>query len=225
MHIGLIGGIGPSATVVYYERLVAAFRALGRPLELTIAHADVDVLAANAAADDRAAQAGVYARHLAQLKGAGADVGSITSLGGHFCYAETEAITPLPLISAVTPIDGYCAARGLSCVGLLGTRQVTASGLYGQMTQTRALAPADADAVHEAYIASALSGQCSAAQRALFFEAGREMMARGAQAVILAGTDLGLAFYGHEPGFPVVDALQVHVEHLVALATGEQPAP
>ncbi len=51
------------------------------------------------------------------------------------------------------------------------------------------------------------------------------MMARGAQAVILAGTDLGLAFYGHEPGFPVVDALQVHVEHLVALAIGEQPAP
>jgi len=220
MHIGLIGGIGPAATVVYYERLVAAFRALGRPLELTIAHADIDVLAANAAADDRAAQAAAYARHLQQLKGAGADAASITSLGGHFCYAETEAISPLPLISAVAPIDGYCAARGLSCVGLLGTRQVTTSGLYGQMVQTTTLAPADAEAVHDAYIASALSGTCSEAQRALFFEAGREMVARGAQAVVLAGTDLGLAFYGRDPGFPVVDALQVHVDHLVAMAAG-----
>ncbi|TDK43199.1 aspartate/glutamate racemase family protein [Antarcticimicrobium luteum] len=219
MHIGLIGGIGPAATVVYYERLVAAFRAMGRPLELTIAHADVNTLAANAATDDRAVQAKIYARHLAQLKGAGADAGSITSLGGHFCYAETEAISPLPLISAVAPIDGYCAARGLSCVGLLGTRQVTTSGLYGQMEQTRTLAPADPEAVHEAYIASALSGICTEDQRALFFEAGREMVARGAQAVVLAGTDLGLAFYGHEPGFAVVDGLQVHVEHLVALAT------
>ncbi|MCW1934194.1 hypothetical protein [Pararhodobacter zhoushanensis] len=94
MHIGLIGGIGPAATVVYYERLVAAFRARGRVLELTIAQADVQVLARNAEADDRAAQAAVYARHLAQLKGAGADFGSITSIGGHFCYAETEAISP-----------------------------------------------------------------------------------------------------------------------------------
>lgn len=179
MHIGLIGGIGPSATVAYYERLVAAFRALGRPLELTIVHADVDVLLANAAADDRAAQAEVYARHLEQLKGAGADVGAITSLGGHFCFAETEAITPLPLISAVAPIDGYCAAKGIGCVGLLGTRQVTTSGLYGQMAQTRTLAPADPEAVHNAYMESAIAGSCSAAQRALFFEAGQEMMARG----------------------------------------------
>lgn len=220
MHIGLIGGIGPAATVVYYERLVAAFRALGQPLELTIVHADVDTLVANASADDRAAQAKIYARHLAQLKGAGADAGTITSLGGHFCYAETEAIAPLPLISAVTPIDDYCAARGLSCVGLLGTRQVTTSGLYGQMEKTRTLAPADPDAVHDAYIASALAGSCTPAQRALFFEAGHEMVARGAQAVILAGTDLGLAFYGHEPGFDVIDGLQVHVEDLVARATG-----
>ena len=220
MHIGLIGGIGPSATVEYYQRLVAAFRAMGKPLELTIAHADVDRLVANAAADDRVAQAEIYAHHLEQLKGAGADAGSITSLGGHFCYAETQAISPLPLISAITPIDSYCANQGLSCVGLLGTRQVTTSGLYGQMARTRTLAPADPEAVHEAYLDSALSGVCSEAQRALFFEAGREMVARGAQAVILAGTDLGLAFYGQQPGFAVVDALQVHVEHLVALAAG-----
>jgi len=99
LHIGLIGGIGPAATLVYYQRLVAAFRAKGRVLRLTIAHADVQMLARNAEDDDRQAQAEVYATHLAELKGAGADFGSITSLGGHFCYAETEAITPLPLIS------------------------------------------------------------------------------------------------------------------------------
>ncbi|MGD9866354.1 MAG: aspartate/glutamate racemase family protein [Pseudodonghicola sp.] len=219
MHIGLIGGIGPAATVEYYDRLVAAFRALGRPLELTIVHAEVGTLAANAAADARERQAGIYARHLAQLKGAGADAGTITSLGGHFCYAETEAIAPLPLISAVAPLDAYCVAQGLGCVGLLGTRQVTTSGVYGQMPRTRTLAPADPQAVHEAYVASAIAGSCDEETRALFFAAGHEMMARGAQAVVLAGTDLGLAFHGRDPGFPVVDALQVHVDHLVDLAT------
>jgi len=156
LHIGLIGGIGPAATLVYYQRLVAAFRAKGRVLRLTIAHADVQMLARNAEDDDRQAQAEVYATHLAELKGAGADFGSITSLGGHFCYAETEAITPLPLISAITPLDAGFAARGLKTIGLLGTRQVMGSALYGQLTHTKAVAPAALDPVHEAYIALAL---------------------------------------------------------------------
>ena len=40
----------------------------------------------------------------------------------------------------------------------------------------------------------------------------------GAEAVVLAGTDLGLAFDGHDPGYPVVDALDVHVAVLADLA-------
>jgi len=40
MQIGLIGGIGPSATDFYYRRLIATFTARKSPLELTIAHAD-----------------------------------------------------------------------------------------------------------------------------------------------------------------------------------------
>ena len=41
---------------------------------------------------------------------------------------------------------------------------------------------------------------------------------QGAEAVVLAGTDLGLAFAGNDPGYPVVDALAVHVAVLADLA-------
>jgi aspartate racemase len=41
MHLGLIGGIGPAATEFYYRHLVHAHAAAGRPLELTIAQAEV----------------------------------------------------------------------------------------------------------------------------------------------------------------------------------------
>ena len=43
---------------------------------------------------------------------------------------------------------------------------------------------------------------------------------QGAEAVVLAGTDLGLAFDGHDAGYPVIDALDVHVAVLADLATG-----
>ena len=122
MHIGLIGGIGVAATLVYYERLVAAITARGGKADLTIVHADVDALVANNLADRREAQAQAYLPLLDRLAAAGADCAAITSLGGHFCYEETVAVSPLPLVSAVAPLDAFFAAQGLSRVGLLGTQ-------------------------------------------------------------------------------------------------------
>jgi len=45
MHIGLIGGIGPAATIFYYERIVQAFAAAQQPLHLTMAHTSAQQLA------------------------------------------------------------------------------------------------------------------------------------------------------------------------------------
>jgi aspartate racemase len=227
MHIGLIGGIGPAATIVYYDRLTRAVRAAGGKLELTIVQADIDELIANGTADRREAQAEAYARLIGRLKAAGADCAAITSIGGHFCFRETAAISPLPLVSAVAPLDDHFAGRGLRRVGLLGTEVVMRTRLYGQLVATEGVAPAtDLLALGRVYQAVAVSGSCSAEQRAALVDAGRAMVEdQGAQAVVLAGTDLGLAFDGTDPGYPVIDALDVHVALLAELATGARTLP
>ena len=145
---------------------------------------------------------------------------SITALTGHFCFAETEAISPLPLASAVAPIDQYCATEGISAVGLLGSPAVLGSRLFGQITAAETLVPAgDLDALGAAYLEVATTGICSDATRRMFFEAGRQMVEdQGADAVLLAGTDLGLAFDGRDPGYRVIDALDVHVAALLDMA-------
>ncbi len=221
LHIGLIGGIGPAATLVYYQRLCAAMR--GLRLDLTVVQADIHDLIANNLADKRDAQAAIYAKLIHRLKAAGADCAAITSIGGHFCFAETEALSPLPLISAVAPLDAYFAAQGIGCVGLLGTRVVMRTRLYGQLIQTRALALDDQiDEIGQTYQDVAVAGACSDAARQIFFAAGRAMTAQGAEAIVLAGTDLNLAFDGHDPGFRVIDALDVHVALLADLASGRR---
>jgi aspartate racemase len=222
MHIGLIGGIGPAATVVYYQRLCARMRALGAPLELTIVQADVNTLIRHNLADQRIEQAAVYAALIDRLKAAGAQCVGITSLGGHFCFDETARIASLPLVSAVTPLDDYFAGQGIRCVGLLGTRVVMRTRLYGQLHQTRAVAcDDDIERLGQLYQDVAVTGVCTAAQRAAFFDAGRRMVEeQGAEAIVLAGTDLGLAFDGRDTGFRVIDALDVHVSLLADLAAG-----
>ena len=223
MHIGLIGGIGVAATVVYYQRLTAAVEKLGGKLDLTIVHADVHELIKTNLADDRDTQAATYAKLLNRLRDAGCDCAAITSLGGHFCFDETVPLSPLPLVSAVTPLDDYFAAQGLETVGLLGTRVVMRTRLYGQLAKTRAIAPDDAiDLVGQTYQDMAVAGTCTPDQRALFLDKGRAMIDAGAQAIVLAGTDLNLAFGGHDTGYRVIDALDVHVALLADLATGQR---
>lgn len=223
MHIGLIGGIGVAATVVYYQRLSAAVASRGQTLDLTIVNADVQELIRTNLADDRQTQAQTYAALIKRLKAAGADCAAITSLGGHFCYEETVPLSALPLVSAVQPLDDYFSSQSLNTVGLLGTRVVMRTRLYGQLRQTRAVALDDEiDSLGQTYQDMAVAGRCSNEARALFLSAGRRMVEdHGAEAIILAGTDLNLAFDNQRPGYRVIDALDVHVDLLARLATDE----
>ena len=91
MHTGLIGGLGPAATVYYYRELVWRTREQGVTLELTMAHGDVDTLLDNQARDDAAAQLRVYGEIADRLKAAGATRLVIPAIGGRFCFAEGSA--------------------------------------------------------------------------------------------------------------------------------------
>ena len=223
MHIGLVGGIGVAASLVYYQRLAAAVAARGAKLRMTLSHGDIQTLIKNNLADNRAPQAEIFAGQIAELKAAGAEVAALTSLGAHYCFDELAAISPVPLISAVTPLDSHFAGHGLRRVGLLGTRVVIQTRLYGQLSRTEAVVLDDeVEVLGQTYQEVAIAGTCTPEQQRMFLDAGRRMVEDlGAEAIVLAGTDLNLAFDGQNPGYEVIDALDVHVERLAKLAAGE----
>ncbi|MGJ8625526.1 MAG: aspartate/glutamate racemase family protein [Sulfitobacter sp.] len=222
LHIGLIGGIGVAATVVYYQRLTAAITALGANADITIVHADVHELIRNNLAEDRETQARIFAKLIDRLKYAGADCAAITSLGGHYCFDETKRLSALPLVSAVAPLDAYFHSQGIKKVGLLGTRVVMKTRLYGQLKRTKAVAlDNEIEELGQCYQDMAVAGQCSEALRNTFIDAGQRMVDdHGADAIVLAGTDLNLAFDAAKVDYKVIDALDVHVDVLARLATG-----
>ncbi len=221
MHIGLIGGIGPAATTFYYRHLVVASKAAGVPFRMTITHADNGPLVKNFFADRRVEQAEVFAAHIRDLAAAGADVAAVTALAGHYCIEETIALSPIPVVNALDVIRADVAARGIKRLGVLGAGRVMTSGLYGALDGVaQILPPKDAvEDVGNAYIAMAQRGSCTEAERQMFFDTGAKMVGEeGAEAVFLAGTDLFLAYEGHDPGYPVIDGGQVHIAELARLA-------
>lgn len=224
MHIGLIGGIGPAATIAYYSKLVAEFKEAGVPLQLTIVHADIALLGPNAVENNKQEQAEIFAKHLNQLAGAGCDIAMITAITGHFCFEETEKLSPIPLINAVKLVDDYCDDHNIKSVGLLGSPSVLATHLFGLLKSPKTIVPnQEIEKLGSTYMEIANLAFCSDENRAFLIDAGAKMMTeQGAEAVLLAGTDLGLAFDGQQTGYPVIDALEVHVTALVKMVAREK---
>lgn len=217
MHLGLIGGIGPAATEFYYRRLVRAHASTNRTMDLTLVHADVRELTRNIAENAPRRQAQVFLLLAERLHAAGADVVAVTSIAGHFCIGEFERLSPLPVINAIPELAAELARRKLRRVGLLGTRVVMASRLYGGLSGLEVVVPEGKsfDATHDAYVAMATTGQATEQQRELFFAVGSDLCrTQGAETVVLGGTDLFLAFEGYDCGFPVIDSAEVHIDAL-----------
>ncbi len=221
MHIGLIGGIGPAATDFYYRRLISTFAARKSALELTIAHADTPTLLGNLAANNAAGQVAIYDRLTARLVAAGAECVVVTSIAGHFCIGPFKATSPLPVVDMIDEVAAAIDRLGFRRIGILGTRTVMESRFYGGVAGVELIPPRGQalDDVHQAYVEMAASGVVTPAQRGVFDRAIETMLTEdGAEAIMLGGTDLALAFTQNTAPFPLVDCAGIHVDAIVRLA-------
>src|SRR5215469_9242911 len=222
MHIGLIGGIGPAATDFYYRRLITTFARKNAALELTIAHADTPTLLNNLSKNDAAAQTHIYSRLTERLVSAGAECVAVTSIAGHFCIEDFKAVSQLPVVDLIAEVGRTIEKRGLKRIGILGTRTVMETRFYGRIASAEVIPPSkpDLENVHQAYISMAASGFITEQQRSIFYETSHRLLENdGAEAIMLGGTDLALAFNTDTCEFPLVDCAGIHADAIALLAT------
>jgi aspartate racemase len=221
MHIGLIGGIGPAATDFYYRRLISTFASKKAALELTIVHADTPTLLSNLASNDAAAQVAIYMRLTNRLVAAGAECVVVTSIAGHFCIDAFKATSSLPVVDMISEVGRAIEKRGLKRIGILGTRTVMETRFYGGVASAEVIPPSgqDLDDVHQSYVAMAASGVVTEGQRLVFNTVSQKLLKeKGAEAIMLGGTDLALAFNQQDTAFPLVDCAGIHAEAIVRFA-------
>ena len=223
MHIGLIGGIGPAATDYYYRRLIGVFADRKSALELTIVHADAPTLLRNLAMNDSVAQVSIYTMLTDRLVAAGADCVAVTSIAGHFCIDAFKQVSQLPVIDMIAEVGDAIRQRGLGRIGILGTRTVMETRFYGGVASAEIIPPEgqDLDDVHDAYVAMATSGVVTDAQRDVFDTVSQRLLReRGAEAIMLGGTDLALVFDAGNAAFPLVNCAGIHVGAIARFEMG-----
>jgi aspartate racemase len=201
MHVGLIGGIGPAATDFYYRGLIDRHVAAGLPLDCTIAHADVREMSRNLNAKTPPA-GGDLRRPDRAHEAAGAEVAAGHLDGRPFLHQRADA----DLAAAAGPrhpaVDAAIRRSGLKRIGVLGTRTVMETQLYGGRVVGRADRAARRDVrpgARQPIRRWPRSAGSPTQQREVFFTPAARSAARGAEAIMLGGTDLFLAFAGRAP--------------------------
>jgi aspartate racemase len=215
--LGLIGGLGPGATVHYYRELVAAHEKLARVPRLLIAHADIHRVYAAVTAKDFDGLARYLAGLIAQLAAGGAEVTAIVAATPHICADRLVALSPLPLVNMLTEVADVVHARGLKHVALLGTRFTVETRMFGCLGDIEVLKPQadEIDMIHRIYT-EFVAGRGSNAQTEELRKLAQTFIARDrAQAVLIAGTDLSMVFTESNAGFPMIDCAGVHIDAIV----------
>jgi aspartate racemase len=214
--LGLIGGLGPGATVHYYRELIAAIQKQHRVPRLLIVHADINTVYAMVGVKDYNALARYLAGLIASMAAGGAELTAIVAATPHICAPQLTALSPLPLIDMLAEVANAARAQGLKRVALLGTRFTVETRMFDCLGDIDVVVPKpeEIDRIHLIYT-DIVAGRGSDAQTEELRTLARTFVARGAQAVLLAGTDLSMVFDESNIGFPAIDCARIHIDAIV----------
>jgi aspartate racemase len=213
-RIGLLGGLGVGAAMHYYRKLAEAHDRERRTLDLVMVHAEASRIFEYAAADDREGMARYLAAFIDRLNAAGAEFAVIPAVTPHFCIRELLAISPLPVLNLFDPLTRELAARSLKRVSLFGTRFVIESALFGMADGVEVIQPRqdEVEYIHRTYVEIVQKGAGTEEQYKSLTDLALTLCKRdGAEAIVLAGTDLALLFNEKNIEFPYVDCAALHI--------------
>ncbi len=219
--LGLVGGLGVGATVYYYQKLARAHEEQGRALDIVITHAETSRVFEYVQASNRDGLAEYLVGFISRLKAAGAEFAAIPAITPHYCIRELVVASPLPLFNIFDPLTDERAIRRMA---VFGTRYVMESSLYGLAGDVEIIRPTseEMDYIHNTYLELLQKGEGTDEQRRNLTAIAHTLRQRdGVDAIVLAGTDLGLLFNEKNTEFPSVDCAALHLNRILNVLLGE----
>ena len=206
--LGLIGGLGPGATVHYYNELSRLNAG-----EFLVIQADMRHALSFVQRNDPAGLATYFARLIQRLADGGAEVAAISAVTPHICIRHLLPISPLPLVNIADEIAAAIRTSGYRRVALFGTRYTVESRVFGLLEECGAEivlpSPGQIAEIHTAYMHTVEGGTEG---RATLSRIARELPVDG---IVLAGTDLALLYNPDTTDFPCIAGAQVHIQAIL----------
>lgn len=222
-RVGILGGMGPEATILMQQRLLAAV-----PAEDDSDHIPL-LIDMNPQVPSRIAHliegtggdpAPVLAKMAQRLEAGGAEVLAMPCNTAHSYAASITAAVSIPFLNMV---DLSAERAGPSKVGLLASPATRITGVFDKALAKVGASPVwlrdDAPILHAIRIIKANGATVEA--RNILRAASEELLSMGAQTQILGCSELSLIAEATSAEALVIDSLDVLVEAVVAFSTNK----
>ncbi|WP_227422433.1 aspartate/glutamate racemase family protein [Pengzhenrongella sicca] len=217
--IGLLGGMSWDSSATYYRVINEEVRRrLGghHCAQVVLVSLDFGQVRELQLRGDWDEAGAMLAAGAARLEAAGADVLVLCTNLMHKVAPSIEASAGVPLLHIADAVGARARALGADRIGLLGARQVMEEPFYRDRLRERwgieVLVPGDDDRtlVDRVVFDELTTGRLEPASRRAFVEVIDRLAGRGAQAVVLGCTEIGLLVGPADTAMPLIDSALVH---------------
>jgi aspartate racemase len=224
--MGVLGGMGPAATLDFMSKVYAADRAAVEQDQVRlIVDCNPAVDDRNLATRDEGPSPGPALAAMAQgLAAAGAEFLVIACNTAHAWIGEVAAAVDVPVLSMIDAACEALAAQNPDArrIGLLAGQGCLDAGVYQTAFAARGWAAVLPGPENQAAFMAALyrikAGTVGAAERSAFVACAREIAAAGAEAVVAGCTEVPLLLSSADTPVPLIDATEALAGRAVAWA-------
>ncbi len=222
--IGLLGGMSWQSTLSYYRAINEGVQArLGglHSAEILLASVDFAPLEAMQQAGDWDAAADLLISAAARLQTAGAEGMLICTNTMHKVAPQIEAALDIPLLHIADATGQVLLQKNAQTVALLGTAFTMEQSFYKDRLVDkfglRVLIPdqAQRQVVHDIIYKELCVGTIRDQSRAEYLEVIDDLVARGAEYIVLGCTEIGLLVEPHHTVARLIDTTVVHADNAV----------
>ena len=225
--IGLIGGMSWESSIEYYRIINEATKAkLGglhsaKSIMISVDFAEIEILQHQGKWTD-AAQ--VLIETARDLENGGADFIVLCTNTMHKVAEDIQANVNIPLLHIADATAQLVKQASIQKIGLLGTRFTMEEEFYkGRLSQKYGLnvsvpnAP-QREIVHRVIYDELVLGNIEQNSKEQYVEIIRQMIAQGAEGIILGCTEIGLLIHEQDSPVPLFDTTRIHAEAAVEYA-------
>lgn len=229
--IGLLGGMSWESTLDYYRTINEGIKdKLGglHSAKIAMCSVDFEPIEKLQHAGDWEGTAKILVEAAKNIQAAGADFLLICTNTMHKIAPEIEAAIEIPLLHIADATAEVLVSEGISTIGLLGTAFTMEQGFYKERLANdyglQVLIPDDEDReiVHKVIYQELCLGNIDSDSRTEYLRIIDDLAAKGAEAVILGCTEIGMLVNQTDTKVRLLDTTAIHAEKAVEHATVRQ---
>lgn len=221
--IGLLGGMSWESTVSYYQAINRGVaQRLGglHSAKLVMVSVDFAEIEKMQHVGDWAGTAQILCAAAKSIEHAGADALLIGTNTMHKVAEEVQAAVSIPLLHIADATALALKHSGVTRVGLLGTAFTMEQSFYRGRLEHHGIDVLTPDVkqraeVHRVIYHELCKGQVRESSRASYLATIDALQARGAQAIVLGCTEIGLLITEQDTSVPLFDTVSIHAQAAV----------